>query len=413
MDTFQQIEAHLTAEEPNKALSILLSGKLRYPGTLTDSRDWEKVFSILSQISRALGDTEMAQHSQNISEQPDDLDALYNFAYSAYERRLHESAAIALKRCLTILPREKTYITELVSNLEEMMRFEEACQVLRDSGWAAHDSFCSYLLGYNSFMAGDLESAQQQLDLTPMGEHPNGDFVLRALGDMLGRARTMEPADVRDWHMAINGSVLLHLSPYGHDQGMLGRYALIDARAKLCTEGLTLVEHTLKSMNLGVPQVYLLADRGSQILGKATARRLGVPCADWPGTDPGLIAVYDLQSLEDSGLIESLREHRPGQVLWAHASCWTTPFGFAPDITTFFYQICSPPWEDTETTEEEYINSILQTHDLESFGGLESLDRFLAKVNALPTQYPPGVKQSEGYRLRQRTGSPIRSNVFT
>ena len=58
-----------------------------------------------------------------------------------------------------------------------------------------------------------------------------------------------------------------------------------------------------------------------------------IPAEPWSesrAAEPGLIVVYNLAAL-DGDLLKSLREHRPGQILWAHASCWTSEPPFAAD----------------------------------------------------------------------------------
>ena len=93
------------------------------------------------------------------------------------------------------------------------------------------------------------------------------------------------------------------------------------------------------------PRVFLLPDRHSTILGLATARVLGLPTEPWPeqGSDaPGLIVAYDLSTLE-SPLLKTFWDHRPGQVLWSHATQWTEEAPFTADSTTFLYQQNTPP----------------------------------------------------------------------
>ena len=57
-----------------------------------------------------------------------------------------------------------------------------------------------------------------------------------------------------------------------------------------------------------------------------------------------MVVAYDLDSLGSEDLLVQIADHRPGQILWAHASCWTNPFPFSPDLTTFLYQYNASPW---------------------------------------------------------------------
>src|SRR5262249_55251727 len=138
----------------------------------------------------------------------------------------------------------------------------------------------------------------------------------------------------RGWHFVLTGGLLLHLSPYGFDV-MRGRYAFVQDSEATCLEGIRRLEAVLGALELGPPRVLVLEDRASAILGHAAAEVLRLPVASWPSDEPGLIVAYDLASLGD---LQSLREYRPGQILWGHASCWTEVQPVAADFVTFLHQ---------------------------------------------------------------------------
>jgi hypothetical protein len=87
--------------------------------------------------------------------------------------------------------------------------------------------------------------------------------------------------------------------------------------------------------------VSLLPERSSEIIGLAAAEILDLPVEPYErGRTDTLIAAYDLNDID----IVSICERAPGQILWEHASCWTSHSGLAADINTMLVQHCVAPW---------------------------------------------------------------------
>ncbi len=136
-------------------------------------------------------------------------------------------------------------LAELCAALEASQLNAEAVRWLEQSPAARQGSFLlRYLLAWNAAMSGDLARAQNELPtLAPADaderamQHRISGFIARA--DTIATASPLDGRDLRGWHFAINGSVLLHTSPYGRDEGMNGRYALIQDNEALCHEALS------------------------------------------------------------------------------------------------------------------------------------------------------------------------------
>jgi hypothetical protein len=142
----------------------------------------------------------------------------------------------------------------------------------------------------------------------------------------------------------LTGGLVLHQSPYGFDEPMHGRYAwLADSLPRVAT-GLDRLATLVAP--LALPCVYAPPGRDHEILAHAASQRLGIPVAPWPAVGvpaPGLIVMYDLAGLP-GGDIARLIQRRPDQIVFAHASPWTTDSPVAPDVTTLLYQTIVPPW---------------------------------------------------------------------
>jgi hypothetical protein len=408
---------------------------LAYPASPDDALLGEAL-GVLQRIASELMGERVAGLLDWAKDRLDDSEALYDAAYGLYEQKLHDLAATLLMRANRALPGSTTIVTELSANLEALLLHAHAAVVLKNSGLVESDATCAYLYGYNALLSGDVEAARPVAESLRNVADNSLEYMGAALGGMVARADALRgvcPLDERDlagWHLVLNGAVLLHLSPYGYEGSMHGRYAYVtDSYARL-REGLDRLSITLSTAQIPVTRIFSLPDRGSRILARAAAELFDVPCGDFPeGGDEGrgLVIAYDLDCAASGGVLERLREHRPGQVLFAHASCWTDPFPFAPDVTTYLYQANVAPWdggglmsdpdvqgEADESTEDVLAARIIAaTGDHQSVSTDEQLAALVAAARRLRGDTAAGLFRTGGPRLRQRVGSPVWSNRFT
>jgi len=368
---------------------------------------------------------------------------LYSFAYELYERQFHSIAATVLKRAHELSPQDPKILAELATNLEVMMYNHEAYRHLSNSKEVIDsDEVCRYLLGFHAMMIGKITVASQILPSLENSANPDIQFMHRTLKGMVNRAlalkevRPLDEKDLRGWHMVINGSLLLHLSPFGLEDSMYGRYAYIADSYELILDGLYRLQSVLRILRdreIIIPSILALPDRSSQILASASSQFLNLPLKPWEDIDietPGLIVAYDLDEISSQEILQDLALHRPNQLLWAHASSWTNPFPYAPDITTYLYQANVSPWgagrmrldqetkqvtltESDESPIKEITKLILEAkRDEEYLEDLDDLVRLIEPLTALESEDQPGIFQRTGRRLRQQLGSPVRSNQF-
>src|SRR5260370_39122552 len=136
---------------------------------------------------------------------------------------------------------------------------------------------------------------------------------------------------------------------------MDGGYSWVQDSYGLCVLGILRVQAVLDALQIRIPSIWLLHDRNSQILAHATARVLGLPLKPWPDSGSqasGLIVAYDLSQLDGETLV-CFRYHRPGQILWSHATCWPKSQPVSADLTTFLYQTNTEPWGEQLTINPE------------------------------------------------------------
>lgn len=418
---------------------LALRPLLEYPGELDEDGEAQATLEVFAGVAVALGGPELGELVGRAAKSPRDAGALYDVAFMLYEQKQFGIGATLLTRASRLEPSSVKIIHELVSCLEALGANSHAALVLTASGLAKHDPMSAYLLAFNLLMAGDLEAAGRVAPAAGPEAHPNFVFMVGALDAMLARARALEvsvPLDgcaLTAWHAALNGSVLLHESPHGYDEPMHGRYAYVADAAGLMREGIYKVGAVLEHVGRRPGRVVAAPDRASQILALATARALDLELLPFSedGLEDCLVVAWNLDAIGDATVLRALRAHRPGQVLWAHASSWTDPFPYSPDITTLLYQSVTHPWlggamradPDTQQVtaaepdtrpDDELAAEILAAELTDpSAAAPELLPALLDATFGLAPARALGLRRDEGLRLHQRMGSAVQSNRFS
>lgn len=413
---------------------------LDYPGYIHLEDVLDDVIELFERITREMVGDDWGELVKKIIDNPNDVDALYDLAYNLYEERVHSIAATFLSRANEIKPQDEKIVSELVVNLEFMMLNQDACTKLSEAKDLLESSeFCRYLLGFNRIMTGNIDEAAKILLTIQDSQDKDIRFMAISLKGMISRAtvlkksRSLDNTDLRGWHMVLNGSILLHLSPYGLEDGMYGRYAYISDSYSLCRHGIDRLKSGLDTAEIEVPCIISLPDRSSQILAMATSEILGKPLRIWDEVDintKGLIIAYDLNEIYSDDIILDIADHRLGQILWVHASSWTYPFLYAPDITTYLYQQNNSPWgggqmvynrnskrieiseSDKSEVEDLSLQIISAERDEDYIDDLDNLISMIKSLKLLNDESKPGIFRTTGKRMHQRVGSPVLSNRF-
>jgi hypothetical protein len=413
---------------------------MEYPGLLGDDRErWRDALTVFARIATSLAGDQFAALVRRAADDPDDAQVLYNLGYALIEEDLNGIAATVLSRANLLFPNHESIVTELACALQHSLRFHEACRILRAAPELVEQSFeCRYLLAYNALMTGDLIEPRRILGGLDPGDDSERIFMTDQVLGMLNRAdavRGVTPlnkTDLRGWHFVLTGGLLLHLSPFGFEDAMRGRYAYTQDDPGRCLEGIRRLTSVFEAWSVRPARVWLLPDPDSASLGVATAQVLGLPVERWPadGTaEPGLIVAYDLFTLDET-LIKQLREHRRGQFLWAHASCWTAEPPFAADLTTYLYQRNVSAWGerlrvvnlDTRQTEtlpadnrpppDRAAGLVAAELGAEALEDVPSLVDLAKAAQQVTGKTGLGAFRTEGLRRRQPVGSPVPSNRF-
>ncbi|CAN5916111.1 hypothetical protein BH11MYX2_BH11MYX2_25150 [soil metagenome] len=341
---------------------------------------------------------------------PDSPDRLYELGYALIDLGAPGIAATVLWRCLALVGDSEEVVCELVSALESALAYADAYAILHEHAALRERSFlCRYLYGFNAAMSGDLAVARAVApSLAP--DSPETTAMQTTLVDLVARANLVAPtdaADLRGWHYVLTGGLLAHISPYGLDEPMHGRYAwLADSLPRIAT-GIAALEPLLATF--AVPCIYAPSGRDNEILATAISIRTGLPIAPWPAVGvpaPGLVVAYDLAAIP-SAQATQLVNRRTDQLLFVHATPWTTDCPVAADVTTLLYQILVAPWAETPETPVAVLAAELAASPV--LADDERADDAQAWARLVERVWP----FSPGVRSRMWAGGPVTSNRFT
>jgi hypothetical protein len=343
--------AALIAAGDDRAAFDELRARLGWPaGKAIAATDLPRWLALVGELAARRGADQLAELAGAAVRDPDSPDRLYDLGYALIDAGAPAIAAVVLWRCLALVGDSEEVVCELISALESAMAYRDALAVLEGHGRLRARSFlCRYLYAFNAAMAGRLDITRATLAQLEPDSAENAGLrdtirVICERADRVAGACPLDAGDLRGWHYVLTGGLILHQSPYGFEEPMHGRYAwLADSLPRIAT-GLERLAALVAP--LGLPCVYAPPGRDHAIVAHAAAHRLGLPVAPWPAVGvpaPGLIVVYDLADLPGAD-IARLVQRRPDQIVFAHASPWTTDSPLAPDVTTLLYQTIVAPW---------------------------------------------------------------------
>ncbi len=415
-----------------------------------DDKRFVESVKLLAGVGGAIAGDDFRKLADAAATFPDDTNALNALGWELSEHQLFEIAASVFSRTNRLAPGDAETVAELVHALEGDCQNAAACVVLVEQpGLLEEHNLFRYLLAFNSIMSGDLPSARRilpSLDRDDDDSRPWAERIEAMVGraDEVGEVCKLDKRDLRGWHYVLNGGLLLHVSPYGFNKGMTGRYAFIQDSPGRCRHGILRLQSVLEATGFAPKQVVSLPDRESQILATAAAKMLNLRLVTWKpqaglrrfsGPQEGLIVGYDLAAHAEETLVELDRRH-PRQLLFIHATCWTEPPPVCPDYTTYLYEANNSPWGehlqlDPDTRKpgqvppdtrpvKEIASAIV---DAEEDDGLnfdadadaddcdeveaDSLDRLIAEAKVMPI-----ANLHSGKRSRVWEEGPVKSSRF-
>lgn len=456
----QDAKAALAAGDVRAAYSQL-RWVLEYPSPiLKDDALWAEVVPLFADVCRGIAGAELeakvravvgapakkklfgfGKPSEGAKAEPQ---ALYDLGFALIDQKLDGIAATFLHRAHELLPGHEGVLTELVTALEGAGHHGEARRILEaaPAELMARSFMCSYLLAFDTLLTTDVRLARErQTALQPKDD--THAWMKGAIGVMLDRAEallvartdeTLNTSDLRGWHFVINGTILLHRSPFGFGEGMLGRYAFTQDSHWRCKLGLERLAIVCKRTGYLPAAILAMPDKDSRVLAYAAHHILKAPLKEWSDdpTQPGLIVAYDMQHVEVSEqAMRTLHQHSPGQGFYEHAGCWTAPFPIASDVVNYLHQFNETPWGermqfDADTREPKKAPADARSPDAIAVDVLDAKDpkdeevplelqdveRLADLVQTLPEHVRPAMLRRDGRRFRARPDSPVKSSRF-
>lgn len=427
-DEVVSIRALIAAGDDQAAFARLIASFGWPRGRALAASELPRWVELIARLAEHRGAPELAEIADAVVQDPMSPDRLYELGYALIDAGGPAMAATVLWHCLALVGDSEEVVCELVSALESALAYDDALEVLEQHAALRQRSFlCRYLYGFNAAMAGKLDKTREVLPrLQPdSSETAALQATLAGIVERADRVRGVCPLDARDlrgWHYVLSGGLLSHLSPYGFDEPMRGRYAwLADSLPRLAT-GIERLAALVAPLEL--PCVYAPEGRSHAIVAHAVAARLGLTVAPWPAVGvpaPGLVVLYDLAELPPAA-VPQLVQRRPGQVLFAHASPWTVDSPIAPDVTTLLYQSLVPPWGastvvdpatrevSTSDADERDVEAIAR--DLLAIPRLDDADLTADQPDAWAALVARTWPPTPGSRSRLWAGGPVPSSRF-
>lgn len=433
-ETFASAQERLQRGDARGALEAFLE-VAAYPGRLGDDpQRWRESLEFVARVGEEAVGEEFAAAARAAADDVDDPQLLFELGFELIDVGVPGLAATVLSRANDLAPHEAAIVSELCCALERDLRCDDALEVLRESPELIEsDPACRFLAAYHSLMTGDLDEPRRLLPSLEAGHEEDQLEAAARLRGMLVRADAVRGAtpldrhDLRGWHFVVSGGMLLHLSP-SPDDALRGRYhGAMDSVAR-CLEGLRRLQVVLEAWSVRSPRIWTPSDPDGAVLADAAGKLFGVPVRNWPeeGSDePGLIVAYDLDRWSEEAL-ESFCEHRPGQILWTHSTCWIEEPPFASDLTTYLHQVNVSPWgrrsgpegaatapansslpadlRPTEVLSAEVLAAPLAENALADLPALLALAQAAASIKG---DHAAGAFRKSGPRRPQPTASPV------
>jgi hypothetical protein len=350
--------------EAAEAWAILDAGDV--PGALrklrecAESAPLEEIARVTGRAAEAVGFDDVRDAAAKVVGEAENARALYDFGYACIERDVYYLAIPALREVVRNHPQAAGPRRELVAAYEGEDRHGEAADVLLPYEDDLDDWPDRYLLVFNAVTSGRLDLAERQFAELAAPSEEMWQPVHARLARVMARAAAVRAADaapldrtdLRGWQYVLRGSLLGHLSPYGFDAGMHGRYAYLQDSYAACRRGIERLRLVLEASGQRPATVSLLPDRDSRVLGLAAAELLGLPAVPFePEREATLVVAYDLNGLPAAGapeagveVLRALLNRAPGQILHEHAGCWTDPPAVTADSVGLLGQLVTAPW---------------------------------------------------------------------
>lgn len=318
----------------------------------------------LARAVRALGEAagfkDLAKAAKTAAKRPEDPKALYDLGYACVERGIAFLGTAPLRAALARVPGSRTLLAELVAALADKERHAEAAALLAARGDLLPAWPETYLLAHHTLLAGDLPGARAAAGRLTAPEDDTWSWAharqrrILARAELAATAGPLDSTDLRGWQFALTGTLLATLSPYGYDAGMTGRFAFLGDTHDTCRRGLARLALALDATGRRPAMVSLLPGRSDRILGLAAATVLALPAVPYEPTRTDTLVVAHQLGEEDL----ALQDRTDGQIVYEHATRWTSPPPVSADFSALQAQFVTEPWKEDTRPEEEIARDI-------------------------------------------------------
>lgn len=352
----QAARAAWEAHDPQKALRSLVAG---FEVDLT----YQPLYRLAVECLHALGAVEEARLFEQALAHFDDARPFYDLGYHFVDVAHERLAVPFLRRALQLAPGSPAIAMELAVALTAQFQPCEAHTILagvdlKRDFWATYQlHWCALLCNRPAGIQAFLDDARAAFRTAGAGdaqEHATYQAMLDRLQEGLQRWQTVPRPQplVQHWHYIQYGAAILDYFDDRTDADAQavagGRYVALFGTLPSISGVLQKLAAWLTAVQRRPDRVIALADRDSEILGRAAAHVLNVPFA--PATDQDLAAPDTLVVAADNRQYNdkpALRLVQPDQTVFALNHHWLSAAAITPDVVGHMSQAYYLPWNVT------------------------------------------------------------------
>lgn len=322
--------------------------------------------ALAAEVERAVGNDDLAESFLYLSENPDDVDELFELGYVFIDMEVYTLAAAFLSSANDLDPEHREVTYELAWALMKIGAFEEAIPFFERSLETDPDYRTLDCLATAYALLGNAPQAQEHLDAAralcdaQLGNADDGERVILDDTDaLIARLRLADPGDeagLREWHWILTGGAILHLPSSSPEHGSA------NGRAHHCVLTPSVLARVVRSLETLLkcqeftPNVIeyldgdaefparILAERlGATVRGPLGGRRRGAGAAD------SAVRFISVASSTDAiaPLADAFDEFMPGEILLVLTHDWTRTHAICPDIIGVMTITHATPWTAT------------------------------------------------------------------
>ncbi|GIM47351.1 hypothetical protein DNHGIG_29000 [Collibacillus ludicampi] len=342
----KEVEQKFASERYNEGIR-LLNRALRFPEYRRE------VYERYAFALRMLGRHQSADLFEQVLLQPRRADAFFQLGNRFIDEGMFGLALAPLYRCYQLAPKEAVVNYTLAYALMKEFQIEAALSFMRRAYEIEPLIHVIYSMAYLHLLLGNPEQADPYLlELDhKVRQEEEGMERLKYLREFRKRLLAHPPKDIRDFHFAQYGTVLLRVFkddfPHVQEDPAHGRYAVASFNYYQVASVLRAFQLLIETVVTKPAYSYVVSvSQQGTPLALALSRMLAIPMiafSDSPERSPGIIVAVNSDEINE---IARFYIDRPEHLIFAFSVDWTRETAMLPDVIGYLAQLAFLPWQE-------------------------------------------------------------------